>query len=94
MAIVMARSLPSRTFAYVTTGFAFTTVIITCAQDIHHCRFFAVEFLAVPIQMILLIELSCLVESAKVLKNLALSPLLSLCIFQISFELSIFILQL
>lgn len=90
----MAGSLPSSIFAYVTTGFAFTTIIITRVQDLHHCPFFAAEFLAVPIQTILLITLSWLVERAKVLKNLALPPLLSLCIFKISFELSILILQL
>lgn len=92
--IVMVRSLLSSIFAYVTTRFAFTTMIITHVQDLLHCPFFTVEFLAVPIQMILLIKLSWLVERAKVLKNLALPPLLSLCIFKISFELSIFILQL
>lgn len=92
--IVMVRSLPSSVFAYVATGFAFTTMIITCAQDLHHCPFFAVEFLAVPIHAILLIKLSWLVKSNKVLKSLALPPLLSLCIFKISFELSICILHL
>lgn len=56
--------------------------------------FFAIEFLTVPIQMILLIKLSWYVERAKVLMNLALPPLHSLCIFKISFELSIFILRL
>lgn len=56
--------------------------------------FFAIEFLTVPIQMILLIKLSWYVERAKVLTNLALPPLHSLCIFKISFELSIFILRL
>lgn len=90
---VMARSLPSSVFAYVTTRFAFTIVILTHEQDLHHCPFFAVEFLAVTIQMIFLIILSWLVERAKVLKNLAALPLLSLCILKISSELLIFILQ-
>lgn len=84
--IVVARFVPSSFFACVTTRFAFTTMIFTAAQNLHCPFFFVIEFLVVLIQMILLIKLSRLVERAKVLKNLAFPPLLSLCVFKLSSE--------
>lgn len=58
--------------------------------EFHIFLLFPIGFLSVPTQTKLL-KLSQLTKRAKLLKILALPPLLSLWIFKTSFELSIFI---